>query len=539
MTVPAPGPAPAAGPAPAPVPRNRLAAAARIEAVAGPGGTTRLPVLSSQAPLVLRRTPSAVYLVGGAAGPIGGDELSLSIAVGPGAFLRMRTAAASIALPGPDGAESVLRVSVSVAAGGRLEYLPEPVVVSNGARHATLISVTLAAGASLVLRDELLLGRHGEAGGAARTVLRVDYAGQPLLRQSVEVSGSDPVALGPAVLSCHRAVGSLLLAGEGADGSGTEGGARVGRATPERAVMPLIGPGVLVTALADDAVALRRRLGDSLGVPRGTRAGRGVEVDWVGEFVRVEVADRIATIRLDRPKMNALNAQVQGEIAEAARQVSADDAVRAVILYGGMRVFAAGADIKEMAPLGYAEMAERAAALQAALNVVAGIPKPVVAAVTGYALGGGLELALCADFRVLGESAKVGQPEILLGVIPGAGGTQRLPRLIGPARAKDLIFTGRQVTAEEALAIGLADRVAPDAGVYEAARDLVAQYTTGPALALRAAKQAVNQGLEVDLATGLEIERLQFAGLFATADQKAGMRSFMENGPGKAVFEGR
>ena len=237
--------------------------------------------------------------------------------------------------------------------------------------------------------------------------------------------------------------------------------------------------------------------------------------------------------------MNALNAQVQEEIAEAARQVSADDAVRAVILYGGERVFAAGADIKEMAPLGYAEMAERAAALQGALNVVADIPKPVVAAVTGYALGGGLELALCADFRVLGESAKVGQPEILLGVIPGAGGTQRLPRLIGPARAKDLIFTGRQVTAAEALAIGLADRVAPDAGVYEAARDLVAQYATGPALALRAAKQAVDRGLEVDLATGLEIERLQFAGLFATADQKAGMRSFMENGPGKAVFEGR
>jgi len=259
----------------------------------------------------------------------------------------------------------------------------------------------------------------------------------------------------------------------------------------------------------------------------------------VGEFVRVETADRIATIRLDRPKMNALNAQVQAEIAEAARQVSADDAVRAVILYGGERVFAAGADIKEMAPLGYAEMAERAAALQAAFDVVADIPKPVVAAVTGYALGGGLELALCADFRVLGEGAKVGQPEILLGVIPGAGGTQRLPRLIGPARAKDLIFTGRQVTAAEALATGLADRVVPDADVYQAARDLVAQYASGPALALRAAKQAVNKGLEVDLATGLEIERLQFAGLFATADQKAGMRSFMENGPGKAVFEGR
>jgi urease accessory protein len=243
------------------VPRNRVTAAARIEAVAGPDGTTRLPVLSSQAPLVLRRTPSAVYLVGGAAGPIGGDQLSLWIAVGPGALLRMRTAAASIALPGLDGAESVLRVSVSVGAGGRLEYLPEPVVVSKGARHATLVSVTLAAGASLVLRDELLLGRHGEAGGAARTVLCVDYAGRPLLRQAVEVSGSDPVALGPAMLSRHRAVGSLLLAGPAADDGGAEHGAGAGRATPERAVMPLPGPGVLVTALADDAVTLRRRLG--------------------------------------------------------------------------------------------------------------------------------------------------------------------------------------------------------------------------------------------------------------------------------------
>ena len=259
----------------------------------------------------------------------------------------------------------------------------------------------------------------------------------------------------------------------------------------------------------------------------------------MGEFVRVEVADQIATIRLDRPKMNALNAQVRQEIAAAAAQVTEDSAVRAVILYGGERVCAAGADIKEMAPLGAAEMSEWAAALQAALSDVADIPKPVVAAITGYALGGGLELALCADFRVLGESAKVGQPEILLGVIPGAGGTQRLPRLIGPAKAKDLIFTGRPVGAQEALAIGLADQVVADAEVYQAARDLVAQYAAGPALALRAAKQAVNKGLEVDLATGLEIERLHFSSLFATEDQKSGMRSFVENGPGKAVFEGR
>jgi enoyl-CoA hydratase/carnithine racemase len=259
----------------------------------------------------------------------------------------------------------------------------------------------------------------------------------------------------------------------------------------------------------------------------------------VGEFVRVEVDGQIATIRLDRPKMNALNAQVSGEIAAAAAEVSGDDAVRAVIIYGGERVFAAGADIKEMAPLGVAEMAAYAGRLQSALNDVAAIPKPVIAAITGYALGGGLELALCADFRVLGESAKVGQPEIQLGVIPGAGGTQRLPRLIGPAKAKDLVFTGRHVAAAEALAIGLADKVVPDAEVYQAATDMAAQYANGPAIALRAAKQAIDRGLEVDLATGLDIERLHFASLYATEDQKNGMRSFMENGPGKAVFRGR
>ncbi|HEX4832257.1 MAG TPA: enoyl-CoA hydratase-related protein [Trebonia sp.] len=259
----------------------------------------------------------------------------------------------------------------------------------------------------------------------------------------------------------------------------------------------------------------------------------------MSEFVRVEVAESIATIRLDRPKLNVLNAQLQDEIAEAAAVVSGDPGVRAVVLYGGERAFAAGADIKEMADLSYAQMADRSARLQASFTTVARIPKPVVAAVTGYALGGGLELALCADFRVLGESAKVGQPEILLGIIPGAGGTQRLPRLVGPARAKDLIFSGRHVEAPEALAIGLADKVVPDADVYDAARELVAQYAAGPALALRAAKQAIDAGLDVDLDTGLEIERLHFAALFSTEDQKAGMRSFIEDGPGTAAFTGR
>jgi enoyl-CoA hydratase/carnithine racemase len=192
-----------------------------------------------------------------------------------------------------------------------------------------------------------------------------------------------------------------------------------------------------------------------------------------------------------------------------------------------------------MAEAGYAEMASRSARLHEAMNAIAGLAKPVVAAITGYALGGGLEVALAADFRVAGETARLGQPEILLGVIPGAGGTQRLPRLIGPAKAKDLVFSGRMVGAAEALAIGLVDQVVPDSDVYQAAVDMVKRYAAGPALALRAAKQAIDAGLGVDLATGLELERVQFAALFGTEDQRAGMRSFLENGPGKATFTGR
>jgi enoyl-CoA hydratase len=260
----------------------------------------------------------------------------------------------------------------------------------------------------------------------------------------------------------------------------------------------------------------------------------------MSEFVRVETDGAVATIRLDRPKMNALSGQVVAELAAAAAQAGADEAVRAVVLYGGPRVFAAGADIKEMAdaanPTWIAGHSKR---LQDCLSAVAGIAKPVVAAVTGYALGGGLELALCADFRVLGAGAQVGQPEILLGVIPGAGGTQRLPRLVGPSRAKDIIFTGRFVAADEALAIGLADRVVPDDEVYQAAVQLAGRFAGGPALALAAAKQAIDNGLEVSLEAGLEMERLHFAALFATEDQRTGMRSFIENGPGKATFSGR
>jgi enoyl-CoA hydratase/carnithine racemase len=258
----------------------------------------------------------------------------------------------------------------------------------------------------------------------------------------------------------------------------------------------------------------------------------------MGEFVTLEIADGIGTIRLNRPPVNALNDQLTGELAEIATQAASSAEVRAVIIYGGEKCFAGGADITEMAEANYAAMAIRASQLQSTMSLIAGIPSPVVAAITGYALGGGLELALAADFRVVGEGARLGQPEILLGIIPGAGGTQRLPRLVGPAKAKDLVFSGRMVKAAEAHAIGLADLVAPDDGVYEAARGLVQRYATGPALALRAAKQAIDHGLGVDLATGLEIERVQFAALFSTEDQRAGMKSFLANGPGKATFTG-
>jgi enoyl-CoA hydratase/carnithine racemase len=259
----------------------------------------------------------------------------------------------------------------------------------------------------------------------------------------------------------------------------------------------------------------------------------------MAEFVRLETADGIGTIRLDRPRVNALNDQVTAELAAAATEAGNSAGIRAVILYGGERMFAAGADIEEMATADYAAMSERSGRLQAALSLVAGLGKPVVAAVTGYALGAGLELALAADFRVAGENARLGLPEIQLGVMPGAGGTQRLPRLVGPARAKDLIFTGRQVAAAEAHAIGLVDQVVPGESVYDAALDLVRRYAAGPALALRAAKQAIDSGLGTDLATGLEIERIQFAALFGTDDQREGMRSFLENGPGRAIFTGR
>jgi enoyl-CoA hydratase/carnithine racemase len=236
--------------------------------------------------------------------------------------------------------------------------------------------------------------------------------------------------------------------------------------------------------------------------------------------------------------MNALDEQVQEEIRAAAAEATDRDDVSAVVVYGGERVFAAGADIKEMSAMSHKDMVKRSGGLQSSLTAVARIPKPVVAAVTGYALGGGCELALCADIRIAADNATFGQPEILLGIIPGAGGTQRLTRLVGPSTAKDLIFTGRFVKADEALAIGLVDRVVPADEVYAAALAWAGQFAGAASLALRAAKETIDRGLEVDLESGLEMERQQFAALFATEDRSIGMSSFLENGPGKAEFTG-
>jgi len=259
----------------------------------------------------------------------------------------------------------------------------------------------------------------------------------------------------------------------------------------------------------------------------------------MADFVEVDVQDGVATILLNRPKMNALNLQMQREIRAAAEEISGRSDVGAVVLHGGPKVFAAGADVKEMADMSFQDMTQAAINLQDSFTAVARIPQPTIAAITGYALGGGCELAMCCDMRIAADDAQLGQPEILLGIIPGAGGTQRLPRLVGPGRAKEIIFSGRFVSADESLRIGLVEQVVPSADVLETAMALAKRLARGPAIATRAAKEAMDRGLETDLFTGLAIERVLFASLFATEDQKVGMASFVANGPGKADFTGR
>ncbi|MGW1007365.1 enoyl-CoA hydratase/isomerase family protein [Streptomyces sp. NPDC002520] len=263
------------------------------------------------------------------------------------------------------------------------------------------------------------------------------------------------------------------------------------------------------------------------------------------EFVGLEVEGRVGTIQLRHRPKNILNRQVLEEIRATALEAAARDDVRAVVVHGGRvrygkeRVFSLGADVAELAELSFADMAAIAPSLSAALSAVADIPKPTVAAITGYALGGGLELALCCDHRIAGTGSVLGLPEILLGVIPGAGGTQRLARLVGPAVAKDLVYTGRMLDADEALALGIVGQVTPMEDVYPAAVEWARRFVDGPSTALAAAKAAIDGGLQGDLATGLRMESHLFASLFATADQKAGMRAYLRYGPGKASFTGK
>jgi len=253
-------------------------------------------------------------------------------------------------------------------------------------------------------------------------------------------------------------------------------------------------------------------------------------------FVTVERRpDNVALVTLDRPKANALSGAVLAQLHAAAVELT-ENPPGAVVLWGGRRIFAAGADIVELDGTGAAAVGANFAD---ALGALAAIPRATIAAVNGYALGGGLELALSCDFRVCAEDSRFGLPEVLLGVIPGGGGTQRLPRLIGSSRAKELIFTGRQVRAEEALSIGLVNRVVAPDDVLEAALTWAAELAAGAVVAQSLAKAAVDGGLETTLAQGLAVEQNAFVAVAGTEDAARGLASFRENGPGKATFVGR
>jgi len=246
--------------------------------------------------------------------------------------------------------------------------------------------------------------------------------------------------------------------------------------------------------------------------------------------------DGVAVVRLENPKVNALSMEVLRQLRAAAESLT-EDPPGAVVVTGGDRVFAAGADISEFG--GPTEARSVGGLFLDALNAVAAIPRATIAAVSGFALGGGCELALACDFRLVATTARFGQPEILLGIIPGGGGTQRLARLVGPARAKDLILSGRQVKAEEALAMGLADRVAEPDAVMSDALAWAATLAGGAVVAQGLAKHAVDAGLSGSLASGLDLEQQLFAEVFATEDARTGVESFQANGPGHATFQGR
>ncbi len=245
--------------------------------------------------------------------------------------------------------------------------------------------------------------------------------------------------------------------------------------------------------------------------------------------------DGVAVITLRNGKVNALSSALLGELEAAVGELAAD-LPGAVVITGGERIFAAGADINEFA--GQAEARAITERFHATNDAVAALDRFVIAAVSGYALGGGCELALACDYRIAGERAVFGQPEILLGIVPGGGGTQRLARLVGPSRAKELCITGRQVGAEEALRIGLADEVVAG-DPHERAFALAAQIAAGALTAQALCKRVIDGGLSAPLADGLAAEREAFFEVFATDDSQIGVASFREHGAGKASFTGR
>jgi enoyl-CoA hydratase/carnithine racemase len=245
--------------------------------------------------------------------------------------------------------------------------------------------------------------------------------------------------------------------------------------------------------------------------------------------------DGVAVVTLNNGKVNALSGAVVTALHEIADDLTTNPP-GAVVVTGGERIFAAGADISEFG--GPEEARGITDRIQQALDALAAVPRFVIAAVSGYALGGGCELALACDYRIAGERAVFGQPEILLGTIPGGGGTQRLARLVGPSRAKELCITGRQVVADEALRIGLADEVVAGDGLHERAIALAAECARGAVLSQAFAKQTIDAGLSMSLADGLLLERDLFVATFRTNDSQIGVSSFLEHGPGKAEFTG-
>ena len=257
----------------------------------------------------------------------------------------------------------------------------------------------------------------------------------------------------------------------------------------------------------------------------------------MGEFINVVIAEGVATLTLSRPPMNVRNFAVQAELADICADLADDSEVRVVVFTGGGEVFAAGADVNEFVDLTEADMAAHVQKLQANLSALSNLPQPTIAAVSGYALGGGCEAALACDIRIASNTAVFGLPEVLLGIMPGAGGTARLTHLVGPARAKEIMWTGRFVKADEALAIGLVTSVVAPEDLLTAAHKLAATLAKRPARSVQAIKRVVDQAVDLAVDEALAVEAGEFTKLFGTNDKAIGMKSFLENGPGKANFE--